>query len=156
MNDANPLLPHQCLELKTVSGFLFVHFLYEDWAHVLNGTEIGGVSWPWNQNSNVLFTEPLGYYFFLATWCKINGKKALFRSKLLLDGWEKLLLVDILIPLLIHEWMNDLTHEWSQNASLLVWRMNRESTSLTVWRGLHQREYLFPSLHQFELVIYFR
>ena len=43
---------------------------------------------------NVLFPEPLSYHFCLMARCSIMLEKALFVTKLFLDGWEKLLSED--------------------------------------------------------------
>ena len=54
------------------------------------------------QNINVLFPEPLSYHFCLMARCSIMLEKALFITKLFLDGWEKLLWEDVLVPFFIH------------------------------------------------------
>uniref|UniRef100_A0A8C7HGZ0 GTPase activating Rap/RanGAP domain like 3 n=1 Tax=Oncorhynchus kisutch TaxID=8019 RepID=A0A8C7HGZ0_ONCKI len=82
----DPFLHNQCLEFIRICGFSFV------W----------GVSWPWTQNINVLFPEPLSYPFCLMARCSIMLEKALFVTKLFLDGWEKLLSEDVLVPFFIH------------------------------------------------------
>ena len=74
-------------------------------------------------------------------------EKALFVTKLFLDGWEKLLSEDVLVPFFIHgcvlvqncvsplPWLrSNPTHEWSQDALMLalsVLRANIVSYILT-------------------------
>ena len=102
LTDSNPFFHNNFLEFVRISGFLFVHPPLEDWPQVLNGIKIWGVSWTWTQNIDVLFPEPLSYHFCLMARCSIMLKKALFVTKLFLDGWEKLLLEDVLVPFFIH------------------------------------------------------
>ena len=51
---------------------------------------------------DVLFPKPLTYHFFLMARCSIMLEKGLFVTKLFLDGWEKLLSEDVLVPFFIH------------------------------------------------------
>ena len=49
-------------------------------------------------------------------------EKALFVTKLFLDGWEKFLLEDVFLGKIVSEpWLrSNTTHEWSQDALLLA------------------------------------
>ncbi|PIO12234.1 hypothetical protein AB205_0114930 [Aquarana catesbeiana] len=94
LTDGSPFLHNQCLE--------FVHPPLEDLPQVLNRIKVWGVSWPWTQNVDVFFPKPLSYHFFLMARCSIMLEKALFLTKLSLDGWEKLLSKDVFVPFFIH------------------------------------------------------
>ncbi len=72
---------HSCIinawRIVRICGFLFVHPPLEDWQQVLNGIKIWRVSWPWTQNVNVLFLEPLSYHICLMARSSIMLEKAL-------------------------------------------------------------------------------
>ncbi len=95
LTDSSPFLHNQCLEFVRICGVFFVHLPLEDWPQIFNGIKFWGVSWPWTQNFDALFPEQFSYHFSLMAMCSIMLEKALFVTKLFLDGWEKLLLEDV-------------------------------------------------------------
>ena len=88
--------------------------------------KVWGVSLPW-PSKFVLFPKPLSYYFCLMTRCTIIMGKALFFTKLFLDGLENVFFF------YYYSWFYssatfwgspfpcNLTHEESQDAILLAW-----------------------------------
>ena len=139
-----------------VCGFLFVHPPLEDWPQVLNGIKVWGVSWPWTQNIQVVFPEPLSYHFCLMARCSIVLEKALFVTKLFLDGWEKLLSEDVLVPFFIHgcvlrqncEWAHSLGWEATPHMNGLRMLYCWHDTGLMVALTLSSPDKLFSRCHK--------
>ena len=151
MTDSRPFLHNTFLEFVRICAFLFVHPPLEDWPQGLNGIKVWGVSWPWTQNINVLFPEPLGCHFCLLARCSIMLEKALFITKLFLDGWEKLLSEDLLVPFLSHgcvlrqncEWDHSLGWEATPHMNGIRMLYCWHDTGLMVALTLSSRDKLF-------------
>ena len=118
--------------------------------------------------------EPLSYHFCLMVRCSIMLEKAFILTKLFLEGWEKLLPEDVLVPFFIHgcvlrqncvsplPWLrSNPTHEWSQDALLLAAHLAFSGQAFfrmpqTIGKGIHQRKLLYPSPQQSNPCTFFR
>ena len=167
---------HSCIinawSLSEFVWFLFVHLPLEDWPQILNGIKVWGVSWPWTQNFNVLFPEPLSYHFSLWQGAPSGWKRhcsspncswMVGRSCSRRMFWYHSLFMAVLLGKIVieptplaekqpHTWMVSgcFTVGMTQDGSAHIFFSRQDFFRMpqTIGKGIHQRKLLYPSPQQ--------